>query len=245
MANHTLNIDTTNLVGFTARLNRLAKNDIPRVVAKTLNAAAMDVKKTTMPEQAGKDFESRTKTFFKANSRVEFANRSSSVNDMTSKVGFIENRLRGSDNHAVRDLEQQEYGGKIGGKSFIPLDKGRISKNYKRNVSKKNRITNVNNLVKAKRSKGKTKAQRFHQSIKFAGVGGYVLSEDGIVWRVDSLNKKGRNRLTPLYSYKENRSVTVKKTGFMEKSSLKSGEKLNNFYIAEATKQIDFRYSKK
>jgi len=45
--------------------------------------------------------------------------------------------------------------------------------------------------------------------------------------------------LTALYSVKSGRSVGVKETGFMRWASIESANKLEDFYIVAAQKQID------
>jgi len=142
-----LNINNTANVAFSNKLERLSKSALPVAVRTTLNSAAFDVKKNTMPEQVSKTFTERRKTFFKANSRVEMA-RGFNVESMQSKVGFI----NGGKNQAVRDLEAQEEGGKIGGRSFVPMDTSRISKSLKTIVFKSIKSTFIlgnlfNNLI--------------------------------------------------------------------------------------------------
>jgi hypothetical protein len=87
-----------------------------------LNKAAFDVKQNTMLKSAEASFVKRQPNFFKANSRVEMAS-GWDLDKMQATVGFNSSGLKGgSNNHAVEDLEQQERGGTIKSRSFIPTD---------------------------------------------------------------------------------------------------------------------------
>ena len=109
------NVDTNEVIVFTNKLEKLSKSAFPNAVRGTLNGLGFDVKKNTMPEVAEKTFVTRRKNFLKASSRVEMA-RGFSLNSMETKVGFVP--FKGP-NEAVQDLEQQEHGGKIGGRSLL------------------------------------------------------------------------------------------------------------------------------
>jgi hypothetical protein len=166
---------------------------------------------------------------------------------MRSTVGFMESRLRlGGNNFAVKDLEQQEHAGKIGGKSFIPLDSARAN-GYSSLVKPANRLSQIlksNKIVVARNlAGGGTKKQKFIRAVVKAGVGGYVLGSnikgESILWRVDAINGPNRFSLTALYDYVGGRKVRVQQTGFMETATLKSASKLNSFYIAQANYWIN------
>lgn len=244
-----LNINTNEVVKFTAKLETLRKSALPNAIRGTLNDAAFDTKTKTMPTQAKADFINRSPNFFKANSRVEKA-VGFEVNQMRSVVGFIDTGLRGENNFSVKDLEQQEHSGIIRGKAFIPLDPARQS-GYTTLVKPANRLTAIlNKVVVANKMSGGSKKQKFIQAIYKAGQGGYVLGSnikgENILWRVDSLDPNEalkRFSLTPLYDYVKNRGVHVDETGFMRTASLNSAEKLNAFYIAQANYWIT-KYAK-
>lgn len=235
-----LEIDTHEVAEYSKKLAQLHRSAFPNAVRNTLNSAAFDVKKNTLPKVSGHKFQNRTPNFFKAFSRVEMA-KGFDLKTMASVVGMMEQGLKGSNNYAVKDLEQQETGGRIGGKSFIPLNSARVGRSNKRNVQPKNRISNIRGLVSVSDAKGSGKGQRFIKSVVHAGAGGYVLTERGYVLRVDSLRRiknRWRFKLTALYSYRNNRSVTVRKTQFMEHSARISAKKMPIFYKFEANKQF-------
>jgi len=232
-----MDVNTDALVVHANKLEKLNKTAFPNAVRTALNSAAFDVKKDTLLESASKSFIKRQPNFFRANSRVKMADLSSNVNNMESTVGM---RDLSGNNHAVKDLEQQEHGGTIGSKTFIPLDTARTGKNYRKKVSKKNRMSGVRNVVNAKNMGGRSTKQNFVKAIHVAGAGGHVLHM-GILWRVESVVKKrsGMFRIKPIYSFKKGRSVSVKATHFMENASLKSAKKLDEFFIKAARTQFN------
>jgi len=238
----TLEINTGAAVIFANKLEKMNRSALPVSVRTALNSAAFDVKKSTMPTIAKKEFTQRSANFFKANSRVEMA-QGFNVRTMQSAVGFTEGGLKGGNNFAVKDLEQQEHGGGINRKSFIPLDTARSGGSNKKVVRPANRLSAINNIVNSKLSSGKNAAAKLFSSVKHAGVGGHVLSEykdKTILWRVNSLkrNKDGSMKLTGLYTFKTKRSVNVESTGFMRTASLQSGKKIEQYFIEVAEKQI-------
>ena len=251
-----ININTDALVKHSARLEQLRKSALPSAVRGTLNNLAFDVKQKSMPAHAHTQFIKRSPNFFKANSRVEMAT-GNQINSMRSSVGFFSNNLRSdkgnpADNFAVKDLEQQEHGGKISGKSFIPLDTARTG-GYSTLVKPANRLTRIlpqNKLVIARNLSGDSKKQKFIKAIFKAGVGGYVLGSnvmgENLLWRVESLSDndgKKKFRLTPLYSYSKKRKVAVKETSFMMEASMDTIKKADNFYIKQAEFWIN-KYAK-
>lgn len=242
--NFFLNINTDAVVVHTNRLEKMHRSALPSAVRGALNGAAFDVKKNTMPDSAVDAFENRAPNFFKANSRVEPA-RGFDMRSMKATVGFTESGLRGANNYAVKNLEQQEQGGTIKRRSFIPTDIARGGSKNKL-VRPSNRLSTIGNIVVASRARGRSDQEKFVKSAISAGRGGYVLAEfrgQHILWRINSLTRKDakswRFKLTPLYSYEEGRNVRVKATGFMKKASLKSAEKIEGIFIKEAERQIE------
>ncbi len=142
-----LNINTEAARKFTNSLNEISKSAIPVSVRGALNDTAFDVKTNTMPRKAQDIFVLRQNNFFKANSRVEPA-VGFNVNSMSAAVGFYENKLVNSrNNYAVKDLEQQEDGGLIGGRSFIPLPAARTGNSNKGKVKSSLRITKIQKSI--------------------------------------------------------------------------------------------------
>ena len=243
MGRGVLNINTDATVVFTDKLEELHRSALPSAVRGSLNRAVFDVKTKTMPDSANREFVNRSKNFFKGNSRFKNA-KGFDMATMKSTVGFVEARLRGSNNFAVQNLEQQEVGGEIGGRSFKPYITSRPGKNRKKLVSPRNRLSNIKKIVNAKNVSGSSKKQKFIKAVFTAGKGGFVLSEfkgTEVLWRVNSLRRTvaGKFKLTPLYKFEKGGTVKINKpTHFMQKASVVSSKKIEQFYVIEAKRQI-------
>lgn len=241
-----LNINTDACVVMTNKLEKLHKSAFPSAVRGSLNRAAFDVKKDTLLKHADEEFVKRQPNFFRAFSKVDMAT-GFNVNSMEATVGMTPQGLKGGNNHAVSDLEQQERGGTIEGRKFIPMDSARVGNSANRNVRPMNRISNIKNIISAKNNKSKTEKGRFLKSVFAANSGGYVLSElhkgRQILWRIDSISSSARHKRlivkkTPLYTYDQTRDVKVKPTHFMQEASLESASKIERFYNEEGERQI-------
>ncbi len=237
-----ININTDAVVKFTNTLEKLHKSALPSAVRGALNDTAFDVKTRTMPNNASKTFVNRNKNFFRYFSRVEKA-VGFNLASMKAEVGFTETGLKGENNFAVKDLQQQEHGGIIGGRSFIPLPKSRKGDSNSGLVRANARISKIKNIKKTSSYKGNTK-QKFLQAAIDAGKGGYVLSgKKNILFRVDVFvtklkTKQTRLKVTPIYKWNKSGKVKVKKTDFMKESSLESNRRMEDFYIKQAKYQI-------
>ncbi len=236
-----LNVNTDEVVRYSNKLEKLHRSAFPVAIRGALNNAAFDVKQKTMPASAGKEFVNRNPNFFKANSKVLMA-KGFNVRTMEATIGFITDKLKGS-NQAVEDLEQQEHGGKIKGRAFIPLDVARGGSNT-RPVRPSNRLTRITNIVNARKVRGKTRQQKFVKAAMAAGAGGYVIGNftPKILWKITGIKKIGgklKIKKVPVYSYEKGRDVNVSATNFMKKATLKTAKKLEGFYIIQAKKQIE------
>lgn len=243
-----LNINNSEVVKFTDKLERMHRKHLPKVVRDTLNDVALKgVKQDTLLKTASKTFTNRQKNFFRANSTVNFA-KGWDIKKMKSEVGMSSHKLS-SNNYAVRDLEKQETGGKIKGRSFIPLNKARVSSSWNRNVKKKYRISSVSkNLVDSnKNTKGRSAKQKFTLSAIHAGVGGFVIGTkrtatgSRVVFEIKKVSKtkKGyRIRTTPIYTIKKNRIISVKRTKFVERSANLAGKDINFTFTKIAKNEL-------
>lgn len=225
-------VDNSAVVKITKDFEMMHRSAFPVAVRNTLNSAAFDVKKTTMPKYAESNFEKRQANFFKANSRVNMA-RGFSLTSMQSEIGFIP---FSGNNKAVDDLEQQEEGGRIKGRSFIPLEAARSGGSWNKNVRRNMRISGINNIKNAKNAKGKNKSQKLVSSIHSVGQGGFVLSGN-VMFQVRRLSGR-KFTLSRVYAFKKSRSVNVKATHFMREASIESAEKMEKFFSVEAEKQF-------
>jgi len=229
------NVNTDAVVSLTNKLEKLHRSAFPVAVRSTLNSAAFDMKGNTILSSAAGTFVQRKPSFFKASSRVDSA-KGFDVNTMRAMVGFT------GKSQAVEDLEQQEHGGKIEGRSFVPMRTARTSTSDTKPVRANARLSRIK-VVSTANTTGKNEAQKFVKSVLFAGVGGNVLSEwngKKYLWRVNSLKrtKEGQFKLTPLYSFEKGRDVKVSATGFMEKSTMQTATKMDDFFFRHAEKQF-------
>jgi hypothetical protein len=243
--NFTLKIESKSVDELAGKLQQISRSSFPVAIRQTLNSAAFDVKKTTMPKESEKAFENRSKNFFKANSKVIQAN-GFNVNSMQSEVGFYENKLKNqSTNYAVKDLEQQENGGKIDGRSFIALKQirnssGLVKGNQRMESIREKPITRMSQTGRAGNKSGSkritlSKSQSFVKASMRAikETDGLIMSKknsngEQIVSRVisvsQSLGKKRKLKIKTLrmYTVKKNRKVNPKATHFMRNSAEKS-----------------------
>lgn len=252
-----IDINTDAAVVFSDILERIGKSALPNAVRETLSKTALDVKQKTMPKTTEAEFTNRRKNFFKANSVVDFA-KGKDINSMRSTVGFNSQKLTGGNNFAVKDLEQQEYGGKIEGRNFIPLDPARTGNNRDRNVSVRNRMNQIKNIVFAGSSRGvgkrrvAAKKQRWIRAAfkakslygNNAFVMGNIKQGRQTLSRIDSISSSYQGRKlqikrTPVYSFKRGGIQPIKGRGFMKRAAYESRLKMNDIYINEARKQID------
>ena len=235
-----LHVDLSAVKEHARRLQQIGRSALPVAVRQTLNSAAFDVKQRTMPGETADTFIQRKPNFFKANSKVEQA-KGFDIGQMKATVGFVP---PGGKNQAVNDLEQQEHGGQIEGRSFIPTDAARTGGSNRRMVKANARLKGLK-FVNPRNVGGKNKRQRFIKSVVHAGKGGLVLGQLGsrqVIWRVNSLTRTadGNFKLTPLYTYKKGRAAKIDNaTHFMRTASTRSAGQLNNNFLYHAQKQID------
>ena len=243
-----LNVNTDEVVRYSNKLEKLHRSAFPIAIRGTLNNAAFDVKQKTMPVSAEKEFVNRQPNFFKANSKVNMA-KGFNVRTMQAEIGFTTDKLKGS-NQAVEDLEQQEHGGIIKGRTFIPNRTGvKAATAFNKNVKRTNRVTSIlaQKRIKLRKQKGSNWAIRAIKASIKAGVGGLVQDwkpgRGGLVWRVKSIKRIGLNtrfeRVDLLYINKSGNVRIKTATGFMKKATLKTAKKLEGFYIKQAKKQIE------
>jgi hypothetical protein len=235
---------------YSKKLKSLHKSAYPTVVRNTLTSGAMTTKTKTLDREAKQTFERREKNFFKANSKFIPA-KGWNIDKMQSIVGMYENKLSNkSTNYAVKDLEKQEQGGKIGGRSLIPMKQARIGGKGK--TKAKERIQNIKKkkLIMVNESDGRTRKQQFvRASIMSVTKGdGLVLghktsSGNRILYRVDFLRTGVKNRnfqlkYTKLYNFRKNRKVDVDKTNFMQKSAERGSKAMPHTFRKEAERQF-------
>lgn len=245
-----LNVNIDSVVSYTNCLEKMHKSAFPNAVRGALNKAAFDVKQSTLQKSADRSFVKRSPNFFKAFSRVDMA-EGFNLKTMQAQVGMTSKGLNGGNNFAVEDLEQQEDGGSISGRSFIPLKPARGG-NSARVVKQGNRISKIKKIIKAADVRSVNGRQRFiRAAIKAKEVFGteaYVLGNVrngrqtlSRINRVDINSKKRTVKIkrTPLYTFKKGFKARVTGTDFSKRAGLESGLKIRQFYIDEANRQFE------
>lgn len=251
MTNRVLNINNDAVVKYTAKLEKMHRSALPVAIREALNNAAFDVKQRTMPKSSKKAFTNRQRNFFTANSRVDMA-RGFDVKTMKAVVGFTEGKLRGSNNQAVKDLEDQEHGGGIGGRSLRATPSARVSSSEDRPVQMKYRLKDLKNVVNANKIVARSKKQKF---IKAAFIAKKKFGKDAFVLgnirkggrltlsHIKKIKSLGRTKIeikrVPVYTYKKGEVWRVKPTGFMRRASMESGLKIEQHFIKQARKQFE------
>lgn len=237
-----LDINSDAAVIYTNELEKLGKSALPVAVRETLNSAVFAMKKTAVPKHAKLAFEERQPNFFNYFTRYDKA-QGFNINSMVATVGMDGSKLKNNaTNYAVRDLEEQEKGGTIHGRSFKPLPAAR--KGGTGNVRANARISQIlkaGNIIDAKDSKGENTMQKFIRASIHAGEGGYVLG-GRILWQVKRIARIGRNTFftkTKLYSFTKSGTATVHATGFMKKAANEVVKEMEFFYKLQAMKQVN------
>jgi hypothetical protein len=258
-----LYINNDSLKAFTKNLEKMHRSALPVAIRGTLNDAVYDVKTKTMPRTAS-EFKKRQPNFFKANSKFEKA-VGFDVPTMKATVGFYENKLaHQSTNYAVKDLEQQEYGGAIKKKSLIAMRTARVNNkmvmaNARLSSLKGKTFIKVSSIGKGKFGKRIHIASRKQMFIRAAiqaekmfGKNAFVLGNRNgngsrTLSRINEIRTSGRftknNPIeinsTPLYNVKKGRVTNVSATNFMKRASMATGLNINRFYIAQAQRQFE------
>lgn len=209
-------VDSKELVKFTAKLDKLHRSALPNAVRNTLNNAAFETK-IEIPKTASSKFITRNKSFFKSMTLVNKA-RGFDINQMQSEVG-ISNRK----DKIASGLTKQELGGNIKDRSLIAMDQARVSSNKNKIVRNSNKLNNITISKNKKKGTGT----------------GFVMIKKGTKGTIFQTKKSGKkNNLLPLYSYSKGRSVNIKRTPFIEPSALKVQHRIPAFYVNEALKQM-------
>ena len=249
-----IKIDLSRFYDHERKLKNLDRSAFPTDVRNTLTYRAKNTKTKKLLETTKNAFVNRSPNFFKANSRYIEA-RGWNIDHMKAVVGMYNNKLADKeDNYSVENLEQQEHGGTIKAKSFIPMRKARISNSSGKITKKKFRMNDVldeSKVFSTTKSTGKTDKSRYVRTAIYAfnknGSNAYIL---GNVWKgnrtlskIDSISYNIRTRRieikrTPLYTYRKNRKVTVAGKNFMKRAAFESSLDLNRVFKREAEKQF-------
>jgi hypothetical protein len=250
MANRFLDVNAQGLIEYTQKLDKMKRSSLPNAVRNTLNTMAFDTKKKTLLQEAKKSFVQRNPSFFRRFSRVEMA-KGFNINLMRSTVGMVDRAFGRSSEQAGRDMTQQQVGGRIGGRTFVPLDTARTSKSHRKNVRRANRLDNLNIVLDTLESRASDPKQRFVQSAIHAverfGTGAVIKHrrDDGktFLYKIERGGSDLRTRqfnikITPLYSIKSGRSVSVRAQPFTFRASVRTAKNVARIYKEKAEREL-------
>ena len=250
MAKQILDVNASGIIDFTKKLDKLKKSALPNAVRNTLNTMAFDTKKKTLLSEAKRSFVQRNPSFFRRFSKVEMA-KGFNINTMRSTVGMVDRASGRSSEQAGRNMTQQQVSGRIGGRTFVPLDTARTSKSSKKNVRRANRLRNLNIVLDTMDSRASDPKQRFVQSAVFAverfGSGAVIKHrrDDGrtFLYKVERGGSDLRTRqfnikVTPLYSVKSGRTVSVRAQPFTFRASVRTAKNVERIWKEKATREI-------
>jgi hypothetical protein len=244
-----LNVNDSEMIGLTAKLERLNKSAFPNAVRNTLNKAGFETKKQ-IPKSAEKVFTTRDKTFFKRFSIVNKA-KGFDVNKMIATVGINANL-----NHELAEnLEAQEFGGLVRAKKLIPHDKARVSGSQSKRIAAQNKMPKVqiHNATTAFKAHKGTRKSKFIAAVMSTAKSGkkHMMLKTGtigMVYEVTSINK-GREKVSfkikKLYAVRDKKNHQVRGRHFMLDAATVASKDMEKYYIENAQYQFDKELKKK
>ena len=224
MQSNTFNINTTEVVALTNRLEKLNRSAMPLAVRSTLNDVAFDVKQVTAPNEFEGRFIIRKKSFLRANSLAIKCKNTFNINEMESAYALKNDGQK---------LFEQEYGGNVENRTYIPQVEAR--------GGSENKLVSKSFYLKNIKPGQKTSKSNLIRTAFAAKKNGFLIFDD-VLYQVRTITNKPKffMLLKAIYNYKEGRSVILKKSPFIEPAAEKSQAKMNMFY----DKNAKFRFEK-
>lgn len=227
-----INVNNDAVVQLTNKLEKISRSAFPVAIRQTLTNTARDMKTRSILIVSSKEFTNRSKNFFKVFSGFIPAS-GFNVNSMRATVGIFP-----KGNQSARDLEAQEFGGKVSGRSFIPNESGaaRVGKSHDKKISKSKALSNFKNSPRVAWGNKK----KFNQVVQKLNKGEAVIYGNTLMVLVRKLkNKKTPFKMQKLWTYKSGRSANINKAShFMLKSAILSRKKMLSLYKKEAERQF-------
>jgi len=219
------NINTSEVVEYTNRLEKLHRSAMPVAVRGALNDAAFDMKKNQVEKSFSARFTTRKRNFIRSHTVANKSKNTFDINQMVSEVGVISGKSEAGD-----ELINQELGGNIGNRAFIPMDRARIGGNKGKLVSKRNYLK----AVKAK------KTNNFVKESFDVGNGGYLIFRNTLFQIKSARRTKRKPKINaiPIYSFKSGRSVKINKRPFLAPAGEISAKKIPSFFEKRAKDKL-------
>ena len=227
------NVNNDAAVELTNKLEKLSRSAFPVAIRNTLNNTARDVKTRSILIVTEKEFTNRSRNFFKVFSGFIPAS-GFSVNSMRATVGIFP-----KGNQSAKDLVAQEYGGKVGGRSFISHKSGtaRTGRNPDKKISKAKAIGNFKNMPQIAWGNKKN----FRRKTKRLKKGKAYIYGNTVFLIKRTERRRGGSWLKTekIWTYKSGRSAKISKaSNFMLKSAMLSRKKMLGLYKKEAERQF-------
>jgi hypothetical protein len=240
-----MNVNSSELISMTAKLERLNKTAYPSAVKNTLNNAAFEMKKTTLLTSAKKNFNTvRSSSLYRRRGFI-LVNMASGfdVNRLSSTVGFSDAsdpKIR----NVVEGLRKHEFGGMIDDGSRYLKDT-RSGKNYQNKV----RVSNYydkNKVVSGRSQRRGTRKSKFVARMfrsKMENKPFFMNSMKGnflVQTKRISRDKNGnvKSRLSFLMMSRKESPVKIKKNKFVSKAGDMEARNIPTYYQQNAEFQF-------
>lgn len=235
-----IDINTNELVKFTAKLERLQRSGLPLAVRGTLNDAAFDVKNRTITISANEKFIRRSPNFFKVFSKVEKA-QGFDLRRMQAVVGMSDNG-NNSATTAIDNMEKQEHGGTVnkgaryladarGGNNAKKVTRANYFKNGRVLTGPSKRRTKKSEFVAKAFASKKFKAKFFHEG-----------SRSNFVMQVTTARKSKDGKVTikarKLMMSRKGSPANLQGRHFMKRAAEITTQRVEYFYRKRAEEQF-------
>lgn len=238
-----IEIDVKDIKNMSAKLAKASRATFPVAVRSTLNDMAFDVKKNqlipVLKNKSGMTI--RNESFFRKYSGFQKA-EGFKIESMYSQVGMMPS---GNASKAVNRLDEQDIGGTLGDRNFVPDENVRQGKTRSGKVRKSGFIQRQKLIAKVSwGDKQKLIREVTGSKIKSGGKGkGNVIIYGSILYEIVGFKRIRKNNtiklhLIKLYSYDKGRKIAVKPHRFMQKSATPAGNKMQEFFNANMAKQL-------
>ena len=211
-----LNINASETVKLTNKLEKLHRSAMPIAVRSTLNDAAFMARKLII-KNFKSNFIIRNRTFISSHTAANRCQNTFDINRMQSDAGIIKGKTGAGDL-----LIKQEDGGTI--------SRRRIPSDNVRQARANRRLVNKNQYAK--------KLIGFKNGIIYRSSESTIVKNDKGIWRIfKGYNKKtGKGRIERWYTF--NRSITITKHPFVDPASSETATKIESIFEKNAQKQF-------
>lgn len=237
-----IKVDTKSFVRLASDLKEVHRAALPNAVRFTLNDMAFDVKKIQLlPALTKSELIVRNPSFFKKYSGIDKAT-GWDINKMFSEVGMIPS---GDASKAVERLKQQDIGGTLKDRNFVPDPKARTGNKKGGKVRQQNYLSKLKLMghIQMGDKQGLIRAVTASK-IESGGSGkGFVVIYGSILFEIIGFKRLPKQNtiklhLKKLYTYKKDREIHLKPHHFMQKSAMETGKKLQELFSINAEKQL-------